>query len=124
EMLDAILAETKYDLPADVLAQLLHLVIVSPDQASAAKAFVRLGKASGDKYAAWQMATTAAFLDALERHGQGLTELQDGAPAMLKEPIGKLGALFDYARLTADTATASEADQLLAIRLLGRGPGS
>ena len=124
EMLDAILAETKYDLPADLLAQLLHLVVGSADQASAVKAFGRLGKSSGDKYAAWQMATTAAFLDALERHGQGLKELQDGAPAMLKEAIGKLGGLFDYARQTAESATASEADQLLAIGLLGRGPGS
>ena len=124
EMLQAILAETKYDPPADVVAHLLNLVVASPDPVSAAKAFGRLGKPSGDKYAAWQLAATAAFLDALERHSQGLTELQDSAPAVLKEAIGKLGALFDYARHNAENATASEADQLLAIRLLGRGPGA
>jgi putative membrane-bound dehydrogenase-like protein len=123
EMLDAILAETQSDLPADVLASLLNQVIGSPNPASAAKAFRRLGKPSGDSYAAWQMATTAAFLDTLERRSQSLKEFRDNAPAALKEAIGKLDGLFDYARQTAETATASEADQLLAIRLLGRGPG-
>src|SRR2546426_7432465 len=51
-------------------------------------------------------------------------EFRDTAPAVLNEAIGKLGGLFDYARQTAESATASEADQLLAIGLLGRGPGS
>jgi len=60
----------------------------------------------------------------LERHGQGLKEFRNSAPAVLKEAMGRLDGLFDYARQTAENATASEADQLLAIRLLGRGPGS
>jgi putative heme-binding domain-containing protein len=107
-----------------VVAHLLNLAVASARPASAAKALGRLSKLSGDKYAAWQIAATAAFLDALDRHGQGLRELQDSAPTELKEAIKRLDRLFDYARQTAENATASEADQLLAIRLLGRGPGS
>src|SRR5204863_7836269 len=96
----------------------------SPDQVSAAKAFRRLGEPSGDKFAAWQMATTAAFLDTLERRGQSLKEFRENAAAELKESLGNVGLLFEFARKTAETESASEVDQLLAIRLLGRGPGS
>jgi len=124
EMLDAILSETKYDPPAGVVAHLLNVVAASPDPASAAKAFGRLGQPSGDKYAVWQLATTADFLDALDRHGQGLKEFRENAPAVLKEAIVRLDGLFNYAGQTAENPTASEADQLLAVRLLGRGPGS
>src|SRR5438552_2543664 len=124
EMLDGIFADTKSGPPADLLAQLLNLAIASRDQASAAKALEQLGKPSEDKYAPWQMATAGAFLDALERRGSGLEELQANASAGLKEALRKLGGLLDYARKTAETAAASEGERLLAIRLLGRGPAS
>ena len=124
ELLDGIFADTKSGPPADLLAQLLNLAITSRDQATAAKALEQLGKPSEDKYAPWQMATTGAFLDALERRGSGLEELQASASARLKEALEKLGGLLDYARKTSETAAASEGDRLLAIRLLGRGPAS
>jgi len=124
ELLDGIFADTKSGPPADLLAQLLNLAIASRDQASAAKAFEQLAKPSEDKYAPWQMATTGEFLDALERRGSGLEELQANASAGLKKALGKLGGLLDYARKTAETAAASEGDRLLAIQLLGRGPAS
>src|SRR6266542_3255081 len=123
-MLEVILAETKSDPPAELLAQLLNLVVASRDQASAVKTFERLGQPQGDKYAPWQLATAAEFLDALARRGGGLKRLQEDASAELKQAIGTLAGLFDHARKTAETADASESDRLLAIRLLGRGPAS
>ena len=123
EILEAMLAETKSDLPADLVAQLLNLVIRSAEPARAAKAFQRLGTPPGDHYAAWQLAATSAFLDALERRGQSLKEFQDNAPGELKEALGQLRGLFEFARQTVESTVASEVDELLAIPLLGRGPG-
>ncbi len=120
EMLDSILEDPNHELPADLVAHLLSLVVDSPEPASAAKAFRRLGRPSDGTYAAWQLAATATFLDALDRRDKGLKSLQDTAPEGLKEAIAKLSALFDYARQTAETATASEPTRLLAVRLLGR----
>jgi putative heme-binding domain-containing protein len=124
EILDAILADTTGDPPPDLLAHLLALVLASHDQASAAKTFDRLGRPDGDHYAAWQLAGTAAFLDALERHGRGLTELHNDASPELKNALDKLDGLFVYARETTESAAAGDAERLPAIRLLGRGPAS
>jgi putative membrane-bound dehydrogenase-like protein len=122
EILDAILAGTGNSPPAGLLAQLLGLVIAARDENAAAKAFARLGEPSGDNYADWQMAATAALLDSLDRHGGGLGKLQDSASAPLREAIEKLGGLFNYARRLAETETAGEPERLLAVRLLGRAP--
>jgi len=119
-MLDVILADAKDDPPSDLLAQLLNLVIVSHDETAAAKALERVARPASDRYAAWQMATIAALLDALERHGGGLKELQSEAAPASRDALAKLGGLSAYARSTVESATASETDRLLAIRLLGR----
>src|SRR5439155_15601537 len=119
-MLDVILADAKDDPPSDLLAQLLNLIIVSHDETAAAKALERVAKPASDRYAAWQMATIAALLDALERHGGGLKELHSEAAPASRDALAKLGGLSAYARSTVESATASESDRLLAIRLLGR----
>ena len=119
-MLDVILADAKDDPPSDLLAQLLNLVIVSHDETAAAKALERVARPASDRYAAWQMATIAALLDALERHGGGLKELHSEAAPASRDALAKLGGLSAYARSTVESATASESDRLLAIRLLGR----
>ena len=123
EILDGILADAKNGPPADLLAQLLNLAVASRDASSVAKAVGQLAQPSGEQYASWQMAATAAFLDALERHGSGLKELEANASEPLKEAVVKLSGLFNHARKTVENASAGEADQLSAIRLLGRAPG-
>ena len=123
-ILDALLAQTTNAPPPELVAALLNLVIASQDNPSAARALERISLAAGDRYAPWQLATTAAFLDALERRGEGLKEPQASGSTALKEARGKLAGLFDYARKTAQLATTPEADRLLAIRLLGREPAS
>jgi putative heme-binding domain-containing protein len=69
-----------------------------------------------DTYAPWQFAALAGVLDALDRRGQSLKQLQTSAGPELRNTIQKLGALFVEAR-----ALATPLSPLPALRLLGRG---
>src|SRR5205823_6549287 len=91
---------------------------------SAARAFERIANPADDRYATWQMATLATFLDALEHRGSGLKKLQAEPAEAFKEALRKLDGLLDYARKTAESPGTGEPDRLQAIRLLGRGPRS
>src|SRR5439155_258760 len=115
-MLDVILADAKDDPPSDLLAQLLNLVIVSHDETAAAKALERVARPASDRYAAWQMATIAALLDALERHGGGLKALQSEAAPAARHALAKLGELL--AAIQTGTIAAAEVSPAQQQRLM------
>lgn len=119
-ILDGLLADSRREIPPDLLAYLLGRVLGSGDAAAAARALERLGTPAGGGFAAWQVLAAAAFLDGQERLGHGLDRLRQEAAPDLKPALEKLQALVDFARKTAGAPASGEGDRLAAIRLLGR----
>lgn len=74
-----------------------------------------------DAFATWQFLALAGLLDALDQGNTPLTKLRDAGSDELKAALQKLAILFNAARATLSKKQSSKEDQLLALRLLGRG---
>ncbi len=131
-MLAAILNHAKEQTPpAQLLDQLLGLTTASDDQRSLAEALALISKASGATYAAWQLGAVAGVLDALDRRGSSLPQLQATGAPELNDAIQRLDGLFARARALADSPPGVgnpqfklgswQSEALPALRLLGRG---
>ena len=116
-MLATILKEAQaQEPPAALLDKLLGLATALRDERALALALAVVAQPNSDTYAPWQFAALAGVLDALDRRGQSLKQLQTSAGPELRNTIQKLGALFVEAR-----ALATPLSPLPALRLLGRG---
>jgi len=74
-----------------------------------------------DRPAPWQRAALAGLLDSLDQRGSSLKHLHDGGGDELKATLQRTGPLFQAARAALANNMASSDDQLLALRLVGRG---
>src|SRR5262249_13723191 len=73
------------------------------------------------KYAASQFTTVASLLDALDQRNTSLPQLWKESDEELKTQLNRLNGLFDAARALVADKRAPQTEQLLALRLLGRG---
>jgi putative membrane-bound dehydrogenase-like protein len=129
----AVYSSIRADNLAHVLTAVFHAAASTPIPQRVAHDLLNLAAALGDKealprllreattpregrFAPWQLAALAGFLDAMDRRGQALDVSKNEA---MRE---RLGRLFAQARTTAGDAKADERDRLLAVALLGREP--
>lgn len=119
EMLAAILAEKTP--PASMVEQLLGLATALNDEAVFVKVLDQVTQMRGSKYEAWQLNALAGFLDALDRKGVTLAQLQKKAGADLRSALGRTERLFEAARYMAERTEGVTLEQVKpAFRLLGR----
>jgi len=109
--------QTRVDPPPDLFAPVACLLRAR--RGDGGKALARLGRPAGDNYAAWQLAPRRRPLDAFEHAAACRRRI-----SAVEGSSRKIDRLVDYARKDNGSPTASEADRLLAIRLLGPRPGS
>jgi putative membrane-bound dehydrogenase-like protein len=74
------------------------------------------------RYAAWQYAALAGWLDDLDQRNSGLVQVEKEGGKKLKTILKRLGKVFDSARQVVANSGAANGERLLAVRLLGRGP--
>jgi putative heme-binding domain-containing protein len=111
------------DPPSTLVGQLFGLATAMGSEKIFGKVLGEISTTSNGKYEPWQFSALAGFLDALERKGQTLTQLQKTGGSDLKNGISKLEPLFTAARGAAEpSATYKNSNaSLTACRLLGRG---
>jgi putative heme-binding domain-containing protein len=121
EMLTTVLA-TK-DPPVSLVEQLFGLATAMGSEKVFGKVLGEISTTSNGRYEPWQFSALAGFLDALERKGQTLKQLQKTGGSELRNGILKLEPLFIAVRETADPSVVSKNSDafLTACRLLGRG---
>src|SRR5262249_29635072 len=78
-----------------------------------------IAKSDKGKYADWQFYALAGLLDALDQRNSSLARLRDAGNDHVKQSVQRLAGLFQAAR--ASLNDGRKEDQLLALRLLGRG---
>jgi hypothetical protein len=123
-MLETVLSAKEPDpIPVDLLAHLFGLAAASKDQESLADSLTKLTQPLRVAHSSWQLVALSGFLDGLDRHNATLETLHKNGNSALKKAIEKLGDLFNQARKAVDDTKASNEQRLLAMRLLGRGPG-
>lgn len=121
DVVDAIADSVPQQPQAEVLAKLLA-VASAMNQADAMLPLIRIVAGGGDEQpATWQLQALGDWLDALGKRNESLASLHAHMPQAVQRAIAQLGGLFDYARRLAIDAKGSDADRLVAIRLLGRG---
>jgi len=107
--------------PAVLMENLLRMANTLNDS----KAMITLLKAVGtpdkDGYARWQFTSLAGLLDSLDKRNTPLTKLREAGNEEMQTALKHLAGLFDSARASLADPKASKDQQLLAIRILGRG---
>jgi putative membrane-bound dehydrogenase-like protein len=105
--------------PANLVEQLIAQAVSLSDQKLFSQVLAEVGRPRESSYASWQFAALAGLLDALDRRGQSLGQLQNRNGGELKQSVAQLEPLFVRAReAAAQPATLSAPWPEL--RLLGR----
>jgi putative membrane-bound dehydrogenase-like protein len=120
-LLTALAAPKGRAVPAALMDNLLRLAKELGDAKTLVTALAKIATPEGGKYSAAQFAALAGFLDTLEYRKSSLTQLHAEADPQLKATLKQLEGIFEAARALMADKPASRADQLQAIRLLGRG---
>jgi putative membrane-bound dehydrogenase-like protein len=107
--------------PAALVASLLRMANALGDSKALVTLLTAVGTPDDGKYAPWQYVALAGLLDALDERNTPLTKLGAEGGDELKGALKKVAGLFGAARSALASDKASDADKLLAIRLLGRG---
>jgi putative membrane-bound dehydrogenase-like protein len=105
-----------------LMANLLRMAIALDDKADLASLLSDVSRSQEGKYAAWQFASVATLLDALDQVNSSLTKLAEGESSELKDALKRLDNLFDAARGSLAVKSADEELQLQAVHLVGRDP--
>ncbi|OAI54894.1 hypothetical protein AYO44_14035 [Planctomycetaceae bacterium SCGC AG-212-F19] len=106
---------------AGLVENLLRLASALEHQKALATLLDTVAKPDKDRGIGWQFTALAGLLDALDQRNLPLTKLNEGGDAELSAAIKRVATLFDTARATVADSKAARDDQLLAVRLLGRG---
>jgi putative membrane-bound dehydrogenase-like protein len=102
---------------------LLTYAVARKDAPTLARLLAAVARPDGERFAAWQLETAAALLDALDRRKTSLAELRESGGGELKPILDRLNAAFAQARATAADPKADVGERATAVRLLGRGVG-
>jgi putative membrane-bound dehydrogenase-like protein len=109
--------------PSPTLIQsLLHLADAFGDREALTMLLRSVGARQSGKYEPWQFAALAGTLDALDSRNRSLAQLRKEGDDDLKSAIDQVAGLFTAARKISSSKSVSLPDQILAVRLLGRGP--
>jgi putative membrane-bound dehydrogenase-like protein len=81
----------------------------------------RVASPVAGRFSSWQYAALAGWLDALEQRDSSLAKLGKEGGADLQRALKQLAKIFDAARALLADPHAGRAEQVLALRLLGRG---
>ncbi|MBL8795139.1 MAG: c-type cytochrome [Planctomycetia bacterium] len=107
--------------PAELVENLWRLASAFGDDRSLISLLTAVSTSTNERYEPWQTTALAGLLDALEQRNVTLTKLHQDGNADLKAAIQKLDGLFQAARGVVAKPQAAAEEQLLALRLLGRG---
>jgi putative membrane-bound dehydrogenase-like protein len=107
--------------PAALVENLLRMANALEHSAALTTLLTAVATPQQGKYAAWQFTALAGLLDALDQRNTPLTKLGDEGSAEQKAALKQLAGIFTAARTTLADARSAKEDQLLAVRLLGRG---
>src|SRR5262249_33061562 len=119
----AVLSESKTSpAPPAVVEGLLRTATAQGNTKALSAALSAVATPKDDKYAPWQFAALAGLLDALDQRNTPLAKLADEGDEGLKAAVKRLPSLFDAARAAMSGKDTPRSEQLLAVRLLGRGP--
>jgi len=115
-------AGTGRRVPAGMVEQLMGLGTMIHDRRTFELILDELAEPKENgRFASWQMAALAGFLDALDERRSGLPAFYQKSRRSLKTTIEHVNGIFAEARAEASDPTATEARRVLCIRLLGRG---
>lgn len=118
----AMLSAVLHDDPlaqSTLIEQLLGLATAMKNDQALIEGLNEVSKTAQGRYASWQYAALAGFLDAFARRNGSLEEFQAEARPELKTALLQLDDLFSSARQVALNPQASESERVLATRLLG-----
>jgi putative membrane-bound dehydrogenase-like protein len=118
----AVLSESKGDSPpVAVVDKLFRLARILGNHTALVTVLRAVATPDDGRFASWQFATLAGLLDTLDQRDSSLKALSEEGDADVKAAVLRLSALFAVARATVTDPRAQRADQLAALRLLGRG---
>jgi putative heme-binding domain-containing protein len=111
-------------LQASLIEQLIGQVVEQGNTAALARSLMAITEFSdGTKPAAWQLATVAGALDAIDRRGKSIADLEQGSESEVRSALAQLAALGQAARTLAADPDAAVQARSAAVRLLGRDRG-
>jgi putative membrane-bound dehydrogenase-like protein len=107
--------------PATLVENLLRMASALNDTKAFVALLTALTTQEKGQYATWQFSALAGLLDALDQRNRPLEKLHADSKDDVKTALRKLDGLFAAARKSLADKKADKSDQLIAIRLLGRG---
>jgi putative membrane-bound dehydrogenase-like protein len=107
--------------PAALVENLLRMANALNHTTALTTLLTAVGTPQEGKYAPWQFTALAGLLDALDQRNTPLTKLNEEGGNEQKAALKELSGIFRAARATLADARAAREDELLAVRLLGRG---
>ena len=110
----------KQPLNTNLIESLLNQAVALGNDKAFQTLLATVAEPKDGRFATWQLSAVAALLDTLERKQQSLAELPKSADDR-ETPVARLQRLFAFARTLAADPSATGADRIAAIRLLGRG---
>ena len=108
-------------LPQPLLENLLRLANGFGTVRDKATLLAAVAGSGQGKVTAEQIVILANLLDALDQSNQSLAKMWAEGDGELRTALKRLGGIFDKARTLVSDIKAARAEQMLAIRLLGRG---
>jgi putative membrane-bound dehydrogenase-like protein len=119
--IEGVLVEALRHRPEE-LESLLRLASALGNRNAAARMLDAVAQAEGNRYAAWQFAALAGFLDQMDQKRSGVMNLAKDDETIYRKALPRLKPVFDAARKVAVDGEREEAERRAAIRLVGRGP--
>jgi putative membrane-bound dehydrogenase-like protein len=116
---EAVLAPSDKPLPVGLLNGLLTFAVAQNDMSALAKVLIVLAESKDGRFTPAQFESLGTLVDALDRKGLTLARLERSVGEM-KEAIAKVRPAFEQARKIVQDESAKPADQVAALRLLGR----
>ena len=126
ELLSTVIAEktdfVRNETGQKLLSSLLSMAVATDDFTALEIGLAAVVRRENERYAAWQLAALDGLLDALARRKLSLHELWQRTPKESRAPLSRVDDLFAYAWALALDDKESEADRVVAVRLLARRP--
>jgi putative membrane-bound dehydrogenase-like protein len=121
-VLETVLKDSKHTAPSPALIESLVRMSAAVQDRATLIGLMRIIAAPRDgKYAPWQFTAVAALLDTLDQRNTSLADLARGDEGQKAALNQALAGIFGAARAAVADKQASRSEQVLAIRLLGRG---
>jgi putative membrane-bound dehydrogenase-like protein len=115
-------ADSAHPVPAGMVEQLMGLGTTLQDRRTSEMILSELAEPKENgRFAPWQMAALAGFLDALDQRGRNFNTFYQRSRHSLKTTLTQVNGIFTQARTDVRDPAATDADRVFYVRLLGRG---